>query len=97
MKDEIRYARDQEAQTSRLATQARFARERLDGFRARTDGPEISSDSRLRKLQEESDLADERLRRAQTMPEEAETSDEAPGDDDEDDSSGEGGELAWLT
>jgi hypothetical protein len=97
MKDEIRYARDQEAQTSRLATQARSARERLDGFRARTDGPEVSSDSELRKLEQESELADERLRRAQTMPAEAATDEDTSGQDDEDDSSGEGGELAWLT
>ena len=97
MKDEIRYARGQEAQTSRLASLARFARERLDGFRARTDGPEISSDNRLRKLQQESDLADERLRRAQTMPGDATASDETRGEDDEDDSPDDGGELARLT
>ena len=97
MKDEIRYARGQEVQTSRLATQARFARERLDGYRARSDGPEVSSDSRLRKLQQESDLADERLRRAQTMPDDAAATDETRGADDEDDSPGDGGELAWLS
>ena len=97
MKDEIRYARDQEAQTSRLATLARFARERLDGFRARSDGPEVSSDSRLRKLQQESDLAEERLRRAQTMPDDTAASSETRSEDDEDDSPGDGGELARLS
>lgn len=68
MKDQIRRAREQQEQTSRLAASANDARERADQYEADGDGAELTSDSELRRLQRESELADDRLKRAQAPP-----------------------------
>jgi hypothetical protein len=65
MKTAIEAARRQEQQTSDLAQAARYARERFDLYKARTYGPTLTSNARLRELEHARDLAEARLRRAQ--------------------------------
>jgi hypothetical protein len=66
MKDEIEHARAHQGRTGELAAEARYARERYDLYKARSYGPRVSSPDRLRKLKQQAELADERLRRAQS-------------------------------
>ena len=65
MRKEIERARARQDQTGELAADARFARERRDLYEARDDGPRMSSPERLRKLKQQAELAEQRLRRAQ--------------------------------
>jgi hypothetical protein len=48
-----------------LEAEARYQRERLALYRARAYGSQDTSEARMRKLQQASDHADERLRAAQ--------------------------------
>jgi hypothetical protein len=65
MKDEIERARSRQDRTGELAADARDARERRDLYEARDGGPSVSSFGQLRKLEQQADLAERRLRRAQ--------------------------------
>jgi hypothetical protein len=47
-----------------LAAEARFHRQRLDLYRAKSYGPRETSDTRLRELERAADRAAERLREA---------------------------------
>ncbi len=98
MKDRIRHARKQQERTGRLADEANEARDRVDEYEAQGEGPEMTSDSRLRRLQQESELAGDRLKRAQTPPTDHPADPEPAQDDYEDDDpdSGEGGTPAQL-
>jgi hypothetical protein len=66
MKAEIERARARQGRTGELAAEARHARERHDVYEARSDGPRVSSPDRLRKLKQQAELAEQRLRRAQS-------------------------------
>lgn len=65
MRDEIERARSRQGRTGELAAEARYARERYDLYKARVYGPRLSSPERLRKLKQQAELAEQRLRRAQ--------------------------------
>lgn len=75
MKREIEAARAHQGRNSELAAEARYAREKLALYRAKTFGPSLTSPAKLRELQRVSELADLRLKRAQAAappePEEA--------------------------
>jgi hypothetical protein len=47
-----------------LEAEARYARQRLDLYRAKTFGPRPTSPVRMRELEREADGAEQRLRRA---------------------------------
>jgi hypothetical protein len=47
-----------------LEAEARYARQRLDLYRAKTYGPRPTSPVRMRELEREADGAEQRLRRA---------------------------------
>jgi hypothetical protein len=47
-----------------LEAEARYARQRLDLYRAKTYGPRPTSPARMRELEREASGAEERLRRA---------------------------------
>jgi hypothetical protein len=47
-----------------LEAEARYARQRLDLYRAKTYGPRPTSPARMRELEREADGAEQRLRRA---------------------------------
>jgi hypothetical protein len=49
-----------------LEAEARYHRERLALYRAKTYGPQPTSADRLRKLEQASDYADQRLRHARS-------------------------------
>ena len=53
----------------RLEAEARYARERLDLYRAKTYGPRATSPTRLRDLEREAARTATRLRRIRTVPE----------------------------
>ena len=66
MKREIESARARAWRTAQLAADAQSARDRLDTFRTEGDGPKITGPGRERELEHDRDLAENRLRRAQT-------------------------------
>ena len=66
MKNEIELARARRARTGELADAARYARERVALYRARTYGPKLSSPARLRELERDAELAELRLKLAQS-------------------------------
>ena len=68
MKSEIELARSREVRTRELADGARHARERLALYKAKSYGPRLTSPTRLRELERASELAETRLRMAQTGP-----------------------------
>lgn len=79
MKSAIEAARRGEQRTSELAMAARHARERHSLYKAKTYGPTMTSFAKLRELEQERDLAEARLRRAQeTVHEERVSEAEAP-------------------
>ena len=99
MKRQIESARARAGHTAELAADARNARDRLDTFRSESDGPKLMGHGRQRELEQERDLAENRLRRAQgATPEpvaEAESREpevEAP---EFEDAEGEDGPRAW--
>lgn len=53
---------------ARLEADARYARERLQLYRAKVYGPRPSDRSRMRELESVSRRAETRLRRARTVP-----------------------------
>lgn len=55
-------------QVQELEAEARYHRERLALYRARIYGPRPTSADRLRKLEQASNHADQRLRRARGAP-----------------------------
>ena len=65
MRESIEGARRQVQRTSDLATAAHGARERVESYRDKGDGASVTSFGRLRELEQERDLAEDRLRRAQ--------------------------------
>ena len=78
MKREIQSARARAGRTAELAADARNARDRLDSFRSEADGPNLVGHGRQRELEQERDLAEDRLHRAQTPPAGAPPEDEEP-------------------
>ena len=68
MKTEIELARAREERTRELAMQARYARERRDLYKAKSYGPKLTSPARLRKLEQECELAEGRLVQANSAP-----------------------------
>jgi hypothetical protein len=62
MKSEIELARAREERSSQLAAEARYARERFDLYKAKAYGPRMTSPARLRELERNSQLAEQRLR-----------------------------------
>jgi hypothetical protein len=66
MRDAIEGARRQAERTSDLASAAHGAHERYEDYREKGSGSAVTSFGRLRELEQERDLADDRLRRAQT-------------------------------
>jgi hypothetical protein len=58
----VRDIGEDEDRTEDLRALARYARERLDLYRARRYGPRPTSETRLRELERQSDQADARLR-----------------------------------
>ena len=69
MRESIEGARRQVQRTSDLATAAHGARERVESYRDKGDGASVTSFGRLRELEQERDLAEDRLRRAQSTGE----------------------------
>src|SRR3954452_1804581 len=67
MRSEIELARSRQVRTGELAAAARYARERLVIYRARTDGPKVTSPARIRELEQASELAELRLELAQSV------------------------------
>jgi hypothetical protein len=70
VKREIQSARARAGRTAELAADARNARDRVDTLRAQSEG-KLVGHGRERELEQERDLAEARLRRAQSPPEEA--------------------------
>jgi len=68
MKSEIELARAREERSSQLAAEARYARERFDLYKAKAYGPRMTSPARLRELERNSELAEQRLRNFQESP-----------------------------
>lgn len=68
MKAEIELARAREERTTELAAEARYARERFDLYKAKTNGPRMTSPARLRELERRCELVEARLRLIQTSP-----------------------------
>ena len=66
MKTEKERSRARELRVAELSTEARYARERFDLYKAY--GPRATNPARLRKLERASALAEGRLRLAQTAP-----------------------------
>ena len=66
MRESIEGARRQVQRTSDLASAAHGARERVETYRDAGDGAAVTSFGRLRELEQERDLAEDRLRRAQS-------------------------------
>jgi len=65
MRESIEAARRGVQRTSDLATAAAGARERVESYREEGEGAGVTSFGRLRELEQERDLAETRLRRAQ--------------------------------
>jgi hypothetical protein len=76
MKSEIELARAREERSSQLAAEARYARERFDLYKAKAYGPRMTSPARLRELERNSELAEQRLRNFQESPRTAPPQDE---------------------
>lgn len=72
MRQEIEAARAHQGHNSELAAEARYAREKLALYKAKTFGPKLTSPAKLRELQRASEMADLRLQRAQAVEPEAE-------------------------
>jgi len=68
MKSEIELARAREERSTQLAAEARYARERFDLYKAKAYGPNMTSPARLRELEHNSQLAEQRLRNFQESP-----------------------------
>jgi hypothetical protein len=68
MKSEIELARAREERSTQLAAEARYARERFDLYKAKAYGPSMTSPARLRELERNSQLAEQRLRNFQESP-----------------------------
>ena len=98
MKREVERARARVDQTRDLADQARDARDTLNQYEERTgDDGTPRSHARLRDLEQARDLAETRLRMAQTDPS-APTKpegDDPPQQDTDDERGDEGGAPAW--
>jgi len=65
MRESIEAARRGVERTSDLATAAAGARERVESYREEGEGAGVTSFGRMRELEQERDLAETRLRRAQ--------------------------------
>jgi len=65
MRESIEAARRGVERTSDLATAAGGARDRVESYRDKGEGTAVTSFGRLRELEQERDLAESRLRRAQ--------------------------------
>ena len=65
MRESIEAARRGVERTSDLATAAAGARERVESYREEGEGTGVTSFGRMRELEQERDLAETRLRRAQ--------------------------------
>lgn len=70
MKTQDELALVREVRLGELSAEARYARERFDLYRAKSYGPRPTNPARLRKLERASELAQARLRLAQTAPDE---------------------------
>ena len=68
MKTEKDRSRARELRVAELSTEARYARERLDLYKAKSYGPRATNPARLRKLERASEMAEGRLRLARTAP-----------------------------
>ena len=68
MKTQIEMARAREERTTELAAEARYARERVDLYKAKSYGPSLTSPARLRELEQRRELAETRLLLIQTSP-----------------------------
>ena len=66
MRESIEAARRGADRTSDLATAAAGARERVEDYREQGNGTAVTSFGRLRELEQERDLAESRLQRAQS-------------------------------
>ena len=67
MRQEIEAARARQGHNSELAAEARYAREKLALYKAKTFGPKLTSPAKLRELQRASEMAELRLERAQAV------------------------------
>ncbi len=61
-------ARARDLRVAELSAEARYARQRFDLYKAKSYGPRATNPTRLRKLGRASELAETRLRLAQTSP-----------------------------
>jgi hypothetical protein len=66
MKTEIELARERRLRAAQLAAGARIARERYQFYKAQVYGPQMASLNRLRQLKRSAEIAERRLREAQT-------------------------------
>jgi hypothetical protein len=66
MTSEKQAAQERKVRRAELVQLARYARERHDLYKAKSYGPSLTSPTRLRKLARERDLAERRLREADT-------------------------------
>jgi len=66
MKTEIELARERRRRTGQLALGARIARERYQFYKVQLYGPRMASLERLRRLKRDAELAERRLRAAQS-------------------------------
>jgi len=66
MRESIEEARRGATRTSELASAAQGARDRVESYRVKGDGAAVTSFGRMRQLEHERELAEDRLRRAQT-------------------------------
>jgi hypothetical protein len=67
MRQEIEAARARQGHNSDLAAEARYAREKVALYKAKSYGPRMTSPAKLRELQRASELAELRLERAQAV------------------------------
>ena len=66
MRESIEEARRGATRTSELASAAQGARDRVESYRVKGDSAAVTSFGRMRELEQERELAEDRLRRAQS-------------------------------